>query len=221
MINWLHSVLHDPSRGWDPISEEYANDYADHHASLDHSTVDRFSALAGGLAGKRVADLGSGPGQYAVEFARLGAKVTCIDVSHRYMAIAKSKMQSAGLEAEFIAGYMDHIDRLATRKFDAIFSNVCWYYCMNDLAFARTLVEALTPGGVIMIRVQTAESLRAQSAMRKVGYWLNRHLYWKVGHVFPPRGRVASAFQRLKTCNVDVDYGDPVMDVVSVRTNRQ
>jgi hypothetical protein len=134
------------------------------------------------------------------------------------MAIAKSKLQAAGLEAEFIAGYMDHIARLVTQKFDAIFNNVCWYYCMNDLAFARALVEVTRPGGVIMIRVQTAESLRAQVGVRNVPYWLNRHLYWKVGHVLPPRDRVAYAFRRLRGCNVvEVDYSDPAIDVVSVR----
>jgi 2-polyprenyl-3-methyl-5-hydroxy-6-metoxy-1,4-benzoquinol methylase len=74
VINWLHSVLHDPRRGWDPISATYAIEYGQSVKGDPHQ-IERFERALGGYAEKRIVDLGSGPGQYAVEFARRGAKV--------------------------------------------------------------------------------------------------------------------------------------------------
>jgi 2-polyprenyl-3-methyl-5-hydroxy-6-metoxy-1,4-benzoquinol methylase len=219
MINWLHSIFHDPARGWDPIPAAYATDYTAKFARVDGALLARFVELSGGLAGKQIADVGAGPGQYALEFARLGARVTCFDVSRRYLEIAQSRFQHAGLEAEFVIGYMDHIARLGSGRFDAIFNNICWYYCMNDLAFARALLASVRPSGVILVCVHTEASAGASGALRKASYWLNRQLYIKVGHVLPPRGRVASAFRRLKNCDVEVDYSDPVVDIVAVRAH--
>ncbi len=219
MINWLHSVLHDPRRGWDPITEQYARDYAKNIASLDAPLVAHFTQLTGSLADKDVADVGSGPGQYALEFASRGARVTCFDISRRYLQIAAERFSGAALEARFVVGYMDHIDRLGGEKFDAIFNNACWYYCMNDLAFARAMLQALKPGGVILVRVQTSPS-PGTPWYRRVMYWLNRTLFWKVGHVLPPPGRVAHAFRRLGGCEVETAHSNST-DVVSVRKQAQ
>ena len=77
MFNRIHSYFHDPARGWDPITAEYAATYRN-IASVDMGVVDSFERAVGGLRGRKVADVGSGPGHYALEFARRGAIVTCV-----------------------------------------------------------------------------------------------------------------------------------------------
>lgn len=216
MINWLHSVLHDPRRGWDPIAADYASAYSE-TAHCNLSVVDLFEQAIGGCHNKRIVDLGSGPGHYAAEFARRGAEVTCLDVSATYLAMVDRRMQSAGLRANLVLGYMDHVTRLTSGGFDGAFSNVSWYYCMNDLSFARKVLAALKPGGVALIRTTIEAFDHRHSRVRDLVYWLNGKIYLKVGHPLPPRGRVAFAFRRLGGCEVDVDYTNPESDLVLAR----
>jgi SAM-dependent methyltransferase len=219
MINWLHSVLHNPRLGWDPISVDYAAAYS-HAAQCDQNVIDLFGREIGGYSGKRIVDLGSGPGQYAAEFARRGAEVTCIDVSATYLALVDKRLQSEGLKANLVLGYMDHVTRLTGGGFDGAFSNVSWYYCMNDLRFARRILAALKPGGVALVCTNIEPFEEERSRLRDLLYWMNGRLYLKIGHPLPPRGRVAFAFHRLGGCDVDVDYNNPVTDLVLTRKAR-
>ena len=215
MINWLHGILHDPRRGWDPISAAYASAYGE-TLNADPRLIDRFGRVIGGYQGRRIVDLGSGPGQNATEFARRGAEVVCIDVSATYLSMAAKRMHDAGFEARFLPGYMDHVAALAGGDFDAAFSNVSWCYCMNDLTFARNILLALKPGGIAFIQANIDTFEAARSWRRRLIYWLNEKMCWKIGHPHPPRGRIAHSFRRLGTTIVESDYGDPVVDLVVV-----
>lgn len=76
-VNLVHSLLHRVESGWDPISAEYAEQYAEAAWREERlAIIDRVEALSLGLAGKRVLDLGSGAGQCSVLFAQRGAHVT-------------------------------------------------------------------------------------------------------------------------------------------------
>lgn len=216
MVNWLHSRFHDPSKGWDPITAEYAERYS-RNVTADRSLVARFTAAAGGLQGKSVADLGSGPGHYSMEFARLGAAVTCVDVSRTYLAMADKRIRAEGLTPRCALGYMDSINEITSGGFDAIFSNISWNYCMNDWSFARGLLRAVRLGGTILVRETTDTYFPKSGLYSHVVYWLNGALGWKIGHPHPPRGRIAAAFERAGGCDVSVDYSEESVDVVTVR----
>ncbi len=201
MFNRIHSLFHDPARGWDPITPEYAATYRN-VASIDMSVVDSFERAIGGLRGKSVADVGSGPGHYALEFARRGANVTCLDISANYLRMAESLLASEGLKGKFVTGYIDHINRHTGGGFDAVFSNVAWCYCMNDFDFARELLRAVKPSGVVFTR-QTNETWdQTPSLKRRFAYFTNRALGMKIGHTHPPVGRIANAFKKLHDCTV-------------------
>ncbi|HKS58451.1 MAG TPA: class I SAM-dependent methyltransferase [Steroidobacteraceae bacterium] len=216
MVNWLHSRFYDPARGWDPVPAQHAQEYS-RATGLDLQLVDRFAAAVGGLQGKRVADVGSGPGQYSLEFARRGAQVTCVDISRNYLSMIAERMRQEGLSAHYALGYMDDINRTTAGNFDALFSNVAWNYCMNDWSFARQLLRATRPGGVIVIRETNQAYVPRTTLYSKAVYWLNQNVGWKIGHPRPPRGRIEAAFRRAGPCEVTVDYGDPLVDIVTVR----
>lgn len=212
MFNTIHSLLHDPARGWDPISAEYAASYRN-VAHVDMSVVELFERAVGGLRGCRMIDVGSGPGHYAHEFARRGADVTCLDISANYLHMAEGRLQQDGLSAKFISGYIDHINRLTPGSFDAVFSNVAWCYCMNDFSFARELLRAVKPGGVVFTR-QTNETWDKNPTFnRRIAYLLNRIVGLKIGHTHPPVGRIARAFERLGNCKI---RSEPVVDAAEV-----
>jgi hypothetical protein len=131
--------------------------------------------------------------------------------------MVEKRMQSGGLRANLLLGYMDDLTCLTSGGFDGVFSNVSWYYCMNDLRFAKRILAALKPGGVALVRTSIERPGEKRSRVRDLVYWLNRRLYFKVGHPLPPRGRVAFAFRRLGGCDVDVDYTNPGADLVLTR----
>jgi hypothetical protein len=131
--------------------------------------------------------------------------------------MAAKRFHDAGLEARFLPGYMDEIVTLTSGGFDAAFSNVTWCYSMNDMTFASCIFRAIRPGGLVFVQanIDTFEPVR--STKRRLVYWLNKKLYWKIGHPHPPRGRIAHAFRRLGAIEVELDYRDPVIDLVLMR----
>ena len=216
MINLLHKWLHSPSAGWDPVSAEHAAAYAAAHPEADAALVAAFSQAVGGLVGKRVLDLGSGVGQYGLAFASAGAHVTCLDVSRRYLEMARSRFAAAGLPATFVLSYLDDICRNTSGQFDAIFNNICWYYCVSDFSFARAVVRALSPDGVAFIRTNTS-AFGAGKSGRAVLEVLYRRFGLKVGHPYPPPGRLLRAFRSVPGCTATETGSTRELEIVVVR----
>ena len=77
--------------------------------------VDEYFTEAG-----HVADIGGGPGRYAVELLRLGYRVTLVDLSEKAIAFARERLEEQDLHAEAVhcADARDLSD-LATSGFDA------------------------------------------------------------------------------------------------------
>jgi 2-polyprenyl-3-methyl-5-hydroxy-6-metoxy-1,4-benzoquinol methylase len=220
MINWLHSKLHRPERGWDPIPEAYAREYADlQWKYLDETPLGVVEEWIGGFAGKQVLDLGAGPGHFSGAIARRGARVTWYDVSAAYREIARQRTQ--GLSIEFSIGYLDEVLCLGEGRFDLVFNRICWYYCRSDAAFARIIWRMLRPGGVAYIDSNNGSfqrpSLSLQAALRT---YLNSTLGWKIGHPMPPRGRIADLVLKRPVESVWIDYSRPENDRILFRKAR-
>jgi 2-polyprenyl-3-methyl-5-hydroxy-6-metoxy-1,4-benzoquinol methylase len=217
MFNRIHSLFHDPAHGWDPISPEYAASYQK-VAHVDPAVVDKFEEAVQGLLGRSVIDVGSGPGHYALEFARRGADVTCLDISANYLRMAERAMSGAGFNAKYVTGYIDAINEVARGPYDAVFSNVAWCYCMNDFSFARELLRAVKPGGIVFTRQTNEEWDTRRSLTRRITYTSNRVFGIKIGHTHPPVGRISKAFQRLGNCSVSTE---PVIDHAEIVVARR
>ena len=93
MINQIHQALLRPEKGWDPVPASHAAVYAPFAWAhvRDEGVIDRIEDAMGRVAGKKVLDLGGGPGQYSVAFARRGANVTWHDVSAVYQSFSMAK----------------------------------------------------------------------------------------------------------------------------------
>lgn len=216
MINRIIAAFQRPEDGWDPISPQYAAAYArEHGEEADETLVDALEAWIGGFAGKHVLDLGSGPGQYAVAFARRGALVTCHDISRSYLQIAREKAQASCVadRMRFSIGYMDDALCLAPGPWDLVFNRVCWYYAFDDRSFAELIYRLIAPGGYGYIDTHNAsfrrEDLSLSSAVRT---WMNSHLGLKIGHPHPPRGRIEQLLKRHPFKRLDADYSSPGND---------
>jgi SAM-dependent methyltransferase len=213
-VNLLHSLLHRVETGWDPISSTYAEEYERHAAgSVDLRAVEKVEALCGGLNGKRALDLGGGPGQYGVLFAKRGATVTWHDVSREYEKKAKNRAASEGVTLEFSLGYLEEAKKFGEGAFDVVFCRVCWYYCRSDRAFAQLIYSLLKPGGVGYIECNTP-AFSNPRGWRWLQQALNTYLWWKVGHPMPPHGRIARLLQNYATRRLEVDYSSELRDIV-------
>jgi len=211
-VNYLHSLLHRVELGWDPIQATYAKEYERHALKdVDLSLVERIGALSGGLTGKQVLDLGGGPGQYSVLFAKQGARVTWHDVSREYQKIAMGRAEAQGVPVEFSLGYLEEAKKFGKESFDVVFCRVCWYYCRSDRAFGRLIYSLLKPCGVGYIECNTPAFAKLKG-LRKLQSWLNERIWWKIGHPLPPHGRIAKLVQKYPLECLELDYSSELVD---------
>ncbi len=82
-------------RWWDPQSE-----FKPLH-DINPLRVGWVEKLAGGLAGKRVVDVGCGGGIFAEALARLGANVTGIDLSEKGIGVARLHQYESGTSVDY------------------------------------------------------------------------------------------------------------------------
>lgn len=223
MYNTLHALLHRPEKGWDPVPNEYAGKYADvEWSKVNGELIAQLENKIGGFQGKRILDLGGGPGQYSVAFAQRGAEVTWHDISHNYHRIAQRHAEAAGVKLNFSLGYLEEAKKFLAQPFDLVFNRICWYYCKNDRAFARLVYNLVKPGGVAYIDTNNT-AFAAIRGKTKLIYFLNNHFAWKVGHPFPPSGRIARLFRQYPLDELTEDYStgrnDRIVFVKSTQAN--
>jgi S-adenosylmethionine-dependent methyltransferase len=102
-----------------------------------------------------VADIGGGPGRYAMELLRLGYRVTLVDLSEKAVAFARARLEERGLRAEEVrcADARDLSD-LATSSFDAALHLGPMYHIVSadDRKVAlRELHRILKPGAPAIV----------------------------------------------------------------------
>jgi 2-polyprenyl-3-methyl-5-hydroxy-6-metoxy-1,4-benzoquinol methylase len=214
MINYLHSLVHRPESGWDPVPDAHIAGYTEHsRRNFDSGLVKMLNQRLGGLDGKRVLDLGGGHGLYSVAFAQHGADVTWHDISANYRAIAKGLAKEANVTIAFSTGYLEDAVCLVNRPYDLVFCRVCWCYCRGDRAFSETFWNLVKPGGAGYI--ETDITKRATGSFLRRAQVLAYSAFWfKVGHPFPPRGRIAKLFRNRAVRHINEDYSNPALDKI-------
>jgi SAM-dependent methyltransferase len=218
MINRFHSFFFTPLKGWDPVPSEHARRYAEGEwKEVDNSLVDMIEQRLGGLRDRRVLDLGGGPGQYSVAFAKRGANVTWHDVSENYRTFAADHAKKEGVSVEFSLGYLEDAIKYMDRPFDLVFSRLSWSYCMADGPFAQLFYDLVLPGMIGYIDVNTPAFAGHETWRRSIVYAVDRYMKIKIGHPYPQHGRVASLLLRHPMHRVEIDYSLPTNDRILFR----
>jgi 2-polyprenyl-3-methyl-5-hydroxy-6-metoxy-1,4-benzoquinol methylase len=199
---WLKYYFQKPEKGFDPVPKTFAENYAaNEYKKLDNEVVDFIKNHITGFEDKTVLDLGAGPGQYSMAFAKRGAKVTWHDISRNYLEIAKARAAAENVTVNFSLGYLEE----AHGKFDMIFNRICWYYCINDYRFAKCIYNLVKENGYGFIVVNNEkylkEELEKESRVKKIviktSYWLNENFNIKLTHVHPSHQKLSRIFARL------------------------
>ena len=96
-------------------------------------------------SGERILDIGCGCGDTSLALAKLGARVTGVDISQPMLARAKQRASDARLAADFVEA--DASSHRFAPEYDLLFSRFgVMFFADPDAAFAN-LRKALKPGG--------------------------------------------------------------------------
>jgi SAM-dependent methyltransferase len=131
--------------------DRYAAEYAAYVATREQAEHDPFGmlphmlGLLGDVAGQDLLDAGCGEGYLSRILAARCARVTGVDLSPRLVELAATK--AAPGEITYRVGDLSEPHPELAGRFDAVAS----YFVLNDVedhrGFARTLGDALRPGG--------------------------------------------------------------------------
>jgi SAM-dependent methyltransferase len=131
-------------------------EYSRAMAELLPRVLERFGAKP-----RTVPDLAYGEGTFAVELARLGYRVTGVDLSPEMLELAREKAREAGVTVEFLRQDMRSLD--LPEGFDLV---TCWYDSLNYLLEHEDLLktfanvaEVLNPGGLFIFDMNTRYGL--------------------------------------------------------------
>ena len=73
--------------------------------------------------GKKVLEIGCGIGTDSINFARAGADITVVDLSHESLDVCRKRFEVFGLEANFYEGDAEHLSEFVpVEKYDLIYS---------------------------------------------------------------------------------------------------
>ncbi len=111
----------------------------------------------------RILDAGCGIGRHSVELAKLGYRMTGVDISQGMLAQASAAAQNAGVEIELVCSNL--ADYQPGHQFDAAICLCEGALCLlgsgddpytRDEMILKTINQALVPGGMFIVTVLNA-----------------------------------------------------------------
>ncbi len=117
-----------------------------------------------------VLDVGCGQGIDLVEYARVGARVTGVDLTPRHVELAGRHVASLGLTATVMQGDAEHL-RFDDASFDVVSSNGVLHHTPDMAGALHEICRVLRPGGLARVIVYNKQSFHywlSQVAMRGV-----------------------------------------------------
>lgn len=116
--------------------------------NMTGTVAPRLVAFAGVKPGARVLDVGCGSGVVGLTAARLGAKVTGVDLTPELVARAKENSKLIGVEAEWREGDAEALP-LPDASFDFVVSQFGHMFAPRPDVAIREMLRVLKRGGVI------------------------------------------------------------------------
>jgi len=143
---------------FDPIAAVYDQWYAMEMGQLvDTIEKDLVYRLADPQPGQRMLDIGCGTGNYSLDLARRGLRVTGIDISPAMLEVARQKAVQAGLELDLVQADITRLD-LPPDYYDLVLSVTAMEFISKPEAVLARAYQSLRPGGRMVVGVIAGES---------------------------------------------------------------
>lgn len=125
--------------GWD-VCRDYYNNPA-------------FLRFVGGLKGKTVLDAGCGEGYNTRLLAKLGARVTGVDISSKMIEFALEEEQNRTLGICYEVASFSDLSLFEDESFDVVVSFMALMDCPNYEGAVKEVLRVLRPGGELVFSV--------------------------------------------------------------------
>ncbi len=129
------------SRWWDPNSE-----FKPLH-DINPLRLDYIDRHAGGLAGKRVLDVGCGGGILSEAMAARGAEVTGIDMGEAPLEVARLHLLESGLEVDYRQMPAEELAAAEPAAFDVVTCMEMLEHVPDPASVIRACHDLVKPGG--------------------------------------------------------------------------
>lgn len=143
----------EPDHWFEPVADHLGAAYLRYsHATGTRQEIDHLVAALGLRSGMRVLDVGCGPGRHAVELARRGIATHGVDISHRFVDVARQAAADAGCGDSATFERLDARNLPFDGEFDAAICLCQGAFGMmradgDDAAVLAGIARALRPGG--------------------------------------------------------------------------
>ncbi|MDX2089785.1 MAG: class I SAM-dependent methyltransferase [Kofleriaceae bacterium] len=134
--------------------------------------------LAGPLRGKRVLDVGTGDGAYAIEAAERGAIVTALDLEQEMLDAARVRAAARGVEVTLQQGRTERLP-FDDASFDVVIAVTVLCFVPDTQRAVGEMARVLVPGGRVVLGELGRFSVWA--AERRVRGWLGAST-WRRAH---------------------------------------
>ena len=144
--------------------------------------------------GKRVLEIGCGIGTDTMNFARHGARVTAVDLSHKSLELARARAKVFGLEDRitFIQADAEQLaEQVPAEPYDLIYSFGVIHHTPHPERVIAQLPQFLKPETTVKIMVYNRRSWKVLWIFLRYG----KGAFWK----FVPDGRYITVFSDLNT----------------------
>ena len=105
---------------------------------------------AGNIKGKKVLDIATGGGHTALAFAKVGAKVTAIDLTPEMLTAAKAFIESEGYHLEYQASAAENLS-FAKGIFDIVTCRIAAHHFADPRRFLLEAQRVLKPQGLLLL----------------------------------------------------------------------
>ncbi|GFI61392.1 demethylrebeccamycin-D-glucose O-methyltransferase [Clostridiales bacterium] len=134
---------------WNMRSEGFSMGINDELESSHDKWKERLDRLLSNVRGKKILDIGCGPGFFSILLSELGYEVTAMDYSQKMLEEAEKNVIARGLSVNFERGDAQNLC-FDNASFDAVVSrNLMWNLEKPDEAY-RQWLRVLKKGGILI-----------------------------------------------------------------------
>lgn len=127
------------AKAWDRLAEKWIYSYTEHGDFNRQYIIDpAIFRMIGSVKGLTILDAGCGNGYLCRLLAKKGAKMAGVDISKRFIEIAKQKEKEAPLDIMYYSGTLSNLTMFSNERFDIVISNLA---LMDVLDLEKAMME--------------------------------------------------------------------------------